>query len=237
MPQGRTVFEDGTPEQNMDSGIFFAYNLDSGRNRPAHLCSTKEFLFAFYGGLLWYLSRLRTTSDRHVRPEDCLFSDDEKWNVYNKLKSPIVDWYISTSANAGEGIPDFSPSPRVGETVSMWAEWGDGLFWHQHGGCSGNAERFFIDARERPVDLTGLPELRAWYDEFDDSDPSVEWPEEKTFAWMRRGWMLACRIRTMMPENVDLFFQWKVFSLKGQECAELPIIVPDGRRLEIKEKL
>lgn len=113
-------------------------------------------------------------------------------------------------------------------------------FWHQRGGCCGNAEKFFVDTENTEIDLTELPELRQWYDEFDKSGPfGVDnWTKEHMDKWLNTGWDLAKTIRVMLPESVDLFYQWKSFKCEGSEWGneEIPIIVPD-QRLYIKKPM
>ena len=83
-----------------------------------------------------------------------------------------------------------------------------------------------------------MPELRQWYDEWESDGPfGVEkWTEEHERTWFQKGWELAKKIRTMLPESVDLYYQWKTFKIEGSEWGyeEIPIIVPDQRLIKRK---
>ena len=113
----------------------------------------------------------------------------------------------------------------------MWAEWGDALFWHQRGGCCGNAESFFVDTDNATIDLSDMPEVRTWYDEFNNRAPEEDWPDEEFVPWLNRGWELAKKIRQRLPLTVDLYYHWKSFAVEGLEfgSVDIPIVVPDGR--------
>ena len=56
-------------------------------------------------------------------------------------------------------------------------------------------------------------------------------------TWYQKGWELAKKIRTMLPESVDLYYQWKTFKIEGSEWGyeEIPIIVPDQRLIQKKK--
>ena len=109
----------------------------------------------------------------------------------------------------------------------MWAEWGGGLFWQ--GKCCGDANGFFIETGCKRIDLTDMPELREWYDEFDNRTPEDVWPKEEYNKWFERGWTLAKLVRKRLPDSVDLFYQWKRYSLSRpiEGNSDIPFIVPN----------
>lgn len=116
----------------------------------------------------------------------------------------------------------------------MWAEWGDGLFWHQRGGCCGNAESFFVDCDNTTISLIDMPEVRKWYDEFDNRPPEEDWPDEEFTSWFNKGWDFAKQIRQRLPLSVDLFYHWKTFVFESDDAKhsiDIPIVVPDDRLL------
>lgn len=108
----------------------------------------------------------------------------------------------------------------------MWAEWGGGLFWQ--GGCCGNAEGFCIENGKTQITLEDIPEIREWYNEFDNRSPEEEWPEEEYNRWFTKGWEFAKLVKKKLPDNVDLFYQWKrmVYSSKNIQ-RDIPLIVPN----------
>lgn len=113
----------------------------------------------------------------------------------------------------------------------MWAEWGDALFWSQQAGCCGNADAFIVDTKNTEIDLSDLPELREWYNHFDSQIPEAEWPDEDYEQWYQEGWELAKKVRERMPPNVDLFYEWKYYSVDDNEFGQksISILVPDNR--------
>ena len=109
----------------------------------------------------------------------------------------------------------------------MWAEWGGGLFWQ--GGCCGDAEGFKIETENKQIVLTDIPEIGEWYNEFDKRTPEDKWPEEDYNRWFAQGWELAKLVRKRLPDNVDLFYQWKctMVPLSVEMHNEIPLIVPN----------
>ena len=67
---------------------------------------------------------------------------EDRWTFYNHIKSSLIEWNYDSKEAYRHVKPKFKETPAVKETVHMWAEWGDALFWHQRGGCCGNAESF-----------------------------------------------------------------------------------------------
>jgi hypothetical protein len=238
-------FEDKEPEWEEydtnscpDIGLFYLYDSGTKSIPVVCICKTKQFLFSLYNGLLAYAARSKSVP---LIGKEWYYADhdddgnptENNWTLYNTIKSQLIEWnYDSGNAAYRHKRPQFKEVPPITETVHMWAEWGDGLFWHQRGGCCGNAEGFFVDAVDERIDLSDLPELRIWYDEFDNSDPCGEWEENTFNSWFQRGWLLAKKVRKRLPESVDLFYHWKAFKLEDNEWSkEIPIIVRDERNI------
>lgn len=221
-----------------DTGLFYIY--DSGKMTISVVCycRTKDFLASLYNGLMYYASRSNHVSligkewfyMDHDEDGNALF---DNWDFYNTIKSPLIEWNHNAKCAFRHERPVFKETPKIKETVHMWAEWGDGLFWHQRGGCCGNAEGFFVDTDNTRVDLSDIPELREWYDEFDMSIPEIGRTKEEYEDWYKRGWELAKKIRMRLPESVDLFYEWKYFPLEGSKWGHdhISILVPDERLL------
>lgn len=238
-------WEDYDANTYPDLGLFYLYDSAEQELPVVCYCKTKQFLFALYNGLLYYSSRTKAIS-KFGNDWYYMDHDDEgkpyfdNWEFYNTLKSTLIEWnYDSDRAYRHEWL-EFKDPSKIQETVHMWTEWGDGLFWHQRGGCSGNAEGFFIDTDGIEIDLSVMPELRQWYDEWELDGPfGVEkWTEEHERTWFQKGWELAKKIRTMLPECVDLYYQWKAFKIEDSEWGyeEIPILVPDQRLIQKKKK-
>lgn len=237
-------WEDYDANTHPDTGLFYLYDSGMYEMPVICYCNTKQLLFVLYNGLLHYSARSKAVpkfgNDWYYMDHDDEGNPEfDNWEFYNTLKSPLIEWNYDSKEAYRHRWPEFREPVQIKETVHMWFEWGDGLFWHQRGGCCGNAEKFFVDTENTEIDLTGLPELRQWYDEFDESGPlGVDnWTKEHMDEWFNRGWDLAKKIRVMLPECVDLFYQWKSCKCEGSEWGneEIPIIVPD-QRLYIKKQ-
>ena len=217
-----------------DSGLFYVYDSATESIPVVCYCQTKQFLYALYMGILEYASRSESIS---LIKDGWYYLDhtQDNWTLYNTIKSPLIEWCIYSDHGYRHIRPSFNKPAKIKETVHMWAEWGDGLFWHQRGGCCGNAEKFFVDTEGTVIDLSSMPEVRQWYDEFDNRAPEVPWPSEDYKAWLNRGWNLATKIRQLLPESVDLFYDWKRFENildKYSMGRDMPYIVPDLRAIK-----
>jgi len=219
-----------------DVGLFYLYDSAVKGIPVVGCCKTKDFLAALYNGLMWYASRSKNAP---LIGKEWYYMDHDddgnpyfnNWDFYNTVKSPLIEWNLYSRFAYRHERPRFKEASEIKETVHMWAEWGDGLFWHQRGGCCGNAEGFFVDTEHTQVNLSDIPDIRKWYDEFDMRDPLADWPDEQFIPWLKKGWELAKIIRTRLPLCVDLFYHWKPFKSENHEweCAEIPFLVPDTR--------
>lgn len=226
-----------------DTGLFYIYYSGLEEIPVVCYCKTKDLISALYNGLMFYASR---TQNAPLIGKEWYytFHDDngdpiyDNWEFYNTLKSSLIEWNHDSKVPYRCKHPKFHDTPQILETVHMWAEWGDALFWHQQGGCCGNADRFFVDTDDTTIDLTDIPELRQWYDEFDNSIPGQERTEEEYEDWYKRGWELAKIVRTKLPASVDLFYQWKFYPIDGAEWGgkKISILVPDERTLIPKKQ-
>lgn len=221
---------------NPDTGLLYIYYSGVEDIPVVCYCKTKDLLSSLYNTLLFYASRSR---NKHLIAKEWYYLDhDEKgaplannWKLYNTIKSPLIEWLLEAKHAYRHRYPQFKATPEIKKTVHMWAEWGDALFWHQRGGCCGNAEAFNIETDDTEIDLSDIPELRAWFNEFGNSDPCESPSNEEFQDWYQRGWELAKIIRTRLPESVDLFYEWKGFPVEGKENKYdvISILVPDAR--------
>ena len=90
-----------------------------------------------------------------------------------------------------------------------------------------------MDTDNTTIDLSDMPEVRTWYDEFNNRAPEEDWDDKDFIPWFNRGWELANKIRQRLPLTVDLYYHWKSFSMEDSEsgCVDIPIVVPDDRLL------
>ena len=219
-----------------DTGLFYLYDSGCASIPVVCYCKTKQFVFALYNSLMYYSSKGKHA---HLIGKEWFYMDhdddgnptEDRWTFYNHIKSSLIEWNYDSKEAYRHVKPKFKETPAVKETVHMWAEWGDALFWHQRGGCCGNAESFFVDTDNATIDLSDMPEVRTWYDEFNNRVPEEDWPDEEFVPWFNRGWELAKKIRQRLPLTVDLYYHWKSFAVEGLEfgSVDIPIVVPDGR--------
>lgn len=110
------------------------------------------------------------------------------------------------------------------ETIWMWAEYGDALFWYRDGGCCGDSKGLVTEYRHKRIDLTGIEGLQAWYNRFDDDNyPAYVWSSEEYRAWIDEGWKYARAVREILPDEIDLLYE---YDEKGT-----PYTVPRSRKV------
>ncbi len=213
--------------------LFWVYDSETEDMPIVCYCETKQLLFALYVGILEFASRSEATSS--IQGGWYYLDDSDNWTLYNTIKSPLIEWLLYSDHAYRHLRPKFNPHPLINETVHMWAEWGDGLFWHQKGGCCGNAEKFFIDTDDTEIDLSSMPEIKEWYDKYENTYyPESPWPKSEYQEWIAQGWELAKKIRLMLPDSVDLFYQWRRFEnipTKYGTGRDMVIIVPNKRTI------
>lgn len=226
----------------LDTGLFYLYDSACKDIPVVCYCRTKQFIFSLYNSLLYYSSRGKYA---HLIGREWFYEDhdddgnptENRWTFYKRLKSPLIEWNYDSTDAFRHKRPKFEETPVVKETVHMYAERGDRLFWNQQGECCGNAESFFVDTNRTKVNLSDMPEVRTWYNQFDGKKTLEEWSEEKFVSWFNQGWKLAKKIRQRLPLSVDLYYHREPFALEDSESGsvDIPIIVPDDRLL-IKRK-
>ncbi len=90
------------------------------------------------------------------------------------------------------------------ETVIMWAEYGDALFWHRAAGCCGDSMSL-VTGSGRVVDLSGVSGLQEWYARFDNAGrPAFQWSAEEFETWRNEGFCYARAVRDLLPDEIDL---------------------------------
>ena len=216
----------------LDTGLFYVYDTISESTPVVCYCHTKQILYALYAGILQFASRSEYT--QLIKDGWYYIDEGDNWRLYNTIKSPLIEWSIYSDHGYRHLRPKFKNPPAIKETVHMWAEWGDALFWHQRGGCCGNADKFFVDTDNAEIDLSSMPEVRIWYDKFDSRSPGVPWDDKEHETWLNKGWELAKKIRMLLPESVDLFFEWRHFENIPDKYGfgrMIPYIVPDLRTI------
>lgn len=158
-------------------------------------------------------------------------------DLYNTIKSPLVEWSIYSDCAYRHLHPTFKPTPKIEEVVHMWPDYGDAIFWAQDGANSGDSSILYTTIRT--IALTPISsELQEWYNEWEGLPNEDEWSNEKEHKiWLFKGWELAKKVRLLLPESVDLFYDWRPYKVPHSIVGfvEIPHIVPDERTL-VKRK-
>jgi len=190
----------------------------------AAIVSLPEFVSSIYNGILNFFAPLpnrKYTEDHIVEmwPAEDGAADDVM-QLYNEVKSPKLEWFIAPKEYAKWFDVDFK-QVRIQKTLLMEARQ-DGLFWDEDNECVGNQEMLHIDGVN--IDLTSLlPDLRKWLEKIPE-------PTSKKYeGWGTRGYLLAQKVRALMPEHVDLFFVNDLVKYKQGHARYK--IVPDMRQV------
>ncbi len=94
------------------------------------------------------------------------------------------------------------------ETIIMWAEYGDALFWHKGSGCCGDSRSLVTDSG-KVIDITDIKGLGEWYARYDDDKyPAYSWTPEEYTSWRKEGWKYTQAIRDLIPDNIDLIYEY-----------------------------
>ena len=215
-------------------GLFTVYDSGVDSMPIRAIVSTRQLVAAFYLSFLTYAATF--TFNDHKKSFTFNWNSDEyediddvdwsvgQWDFYNRFKSRELEWYLYSRYPWRKDIPDFStPAPRIENYVIMWAEWSNALFWC--GRCLGNPDRIYADGKW--IDLSDINGLREWYEEFDNSEPCVEWEKNELEDWMRRGRQFAFEIRRRLPANIDLYYYWMPFIHKIDGMQEPMDLIPN----------
>ena len=195
---------------NPSIGLFYIYFDDTRKIPVQAICNTREFVKSIYLAMLYFCSTGKKCKEEFAQSwyyhenEGC---DPDKlwdnWHFYNTIKSPLLEWDFQSRECYRHCRPKFKSIAPVTETIHMWCEYGDALFWTT-GGCCGTADELWTD--HGSFDLKGIAGLREWYDEFDDN-PSYSWPEKKVAEHRKRGLEFAQKVRAILPDSIDLYYE------------------------------
>ena len=127
------------------------------------------------------------------------------------------------------------------ETIYMWAEYGNALFWHKGQGCCGDS-RSIITRSKRVIDLSGIYGLKEWYARYDDDrHPAYEWSPEEYNSWNEEGQKYALAVRGVLPDIIDLVYGFgngdSILSVprKGKVVPSKPFVSNDRLEDEITD--
>lgn len=163
-------------------------------------CDSRQVIRALYQGLLG-ITRLNLDKDMRAEIADWV---SYRLNIYNKLKSPLVEHYINHSRIYRQ--EDYiTRQYHIKDIITINIDAGADL-WHNDG-CAGGVileDTFEIDNLSIRIDG-----FERWRDEFTEA---VDWATttvEEGFdwsAWHKRGLELAQQLRQQLPNEYDLWY-------------------------------
>ena len=167
----------------------------------------------------------------------------DNWSFYNTVKSPLIEWYLYATECYDEHMPTFKKLPEIKETIQMWCDYGGALFWGRgdspKGACYGDARELYTDTCGT-IDLSAIEGLQEWYDEYDRGPifGEKDYDKERRKQWFERGKEFAMKVRELLPNTIDLFYDdWYPSVEVPQDNAyrfpeRLPMIVYNSHSFE-----
>ena len=219
---------------NQGIGLFYIYDSSNNTMSVQAICYTKEFVKSMYLAMLYMCNCSKDIREVFIKEWYYLENEDsqpsnvlDNWTMYNTIKSPLIEWDLQSDECYRHKRPNFIETLLVNERVHMWAEYGDALFWTT-GGCCGTADEFYTE-KHGTISLKEIEGIREWYDEWDEN-PSYAWPEEKCKAHRARGFELAKKVRAILPDTLDLYYDFWYPAIKTVNnqygiSESLPVIV------------
>lgn len=227
-------------EKYSEIGLFYVYDSSSDSIPLYALCETKDFINSIYLALLalcgnCYNTHFSDFANEWYYDENNLSHGRKYDNMtfYNAIKSSLIEWKICTKNSYWWDSVRFRRMPKIKETISMWCEFGDALFWGRgidgKGGCCGNAESLYTDTTGE-IKLDSIVGLREWYDEWDSASLPDNWTKRQRRDWDKRGYLFALQVRKLLPDTIDLYYyDWypkkKVVREKIEYKERYPMIV------------
>lgn len=240
----------GSKIREPEIGLFYIFEASShGNIFVKAIVDTKEFVTALYLALLDLAAngynRGHSDFGKQWYAPQTLWGRSKRtnWAFYNSMKSSFLEWYIHSGEQYSSFRHLFVRMPPVKETVQMWCDYGEALFWGRgndgHGACIGDAGSFDTYTCGT-IDLSSIEGLREWYDEWNKTSLENILEEENESVgdeWFERGRQLALKVRELLPDTVDLYYyNWyptvEVLQDGDNHFPErIPMIVPNMRSL------
>ena len=225
----------------------------------------KHFINMLYVALLanWYDLNKRLKKDWYPYTKDYEESEDfRKWMRKQPywhqrlLASPLIEWYLQSSDCYSNAKPQFKYDFGCAYMFTMWADFGDSIFWSfPDGGSSGDAT--CIEINDFIFDISDIEGLKEWYAEFHSlsyeyDEIGNDFPEDiieeeitnesklaslqKTREWHIRGFKLAQEVRKRLPMNVMMIYEqsWDVAHGLHYFGRDKGRIIFDPRKLKTK---
>jgi len=187
------------------------------------IVSLPDFVASIYNGILNLFAPLpgrKYTEEEIIESWPAEDGDaDDVMQLYNEVKSPKLEWFLAPKEYGQWFDVDFVKK-QIRDTVLMEAR-PDGLFWNLNNECIGNHDALHIG--DTICSLSKVQDLGQWSSRLFNPDTA------KYDRWLDQGYLLAMKIREVMPVDVDLFFVNN--HLKYNTGRVLYRIVPDMRQV------
>lgn len=159
--------------------------------------------------------------------------------LLDRKPSHLVEWYLSCQEALPKRFPHFKSKPIRKDTLKMWADFADAVFWQ--GTNIGDYNYLHID--DTYIDLSDISSLETWYDDFylltSEDDMHTKPPfaiigEEARQEWHVRGLKIAESLRSRIPQHyVFVYMQsWPLADLTPYFAADCGRIIFDERFIE-----
>lgn len=207
-------------ESHYNIGLFYVYDSATDSIPFYAICDTGEFVLTNYLALLTLSGSLYNGAQSDFKANWYNYENIWKrgrnldnFSFYNGIKSPIIEWnMLSTCKTSGIQPYHFQKTPQIKEAISMWSDYDGGLFWRQDSQsnanrCCGNVQSISTKTAGE-ISLTSIEGLTDWYKEYDVIDLTAQRSFKKWSDWLNRGYELAFQIRKLLPDTIDLFYQY-----------------------------
>ncbi len=229
------------PNQHFGYGIFYLYDSSLDTITAKAIVKIRDLVSIFYMAFLtlaghqgaskkkpldfsreWYYEDYYDDEDDDEGNHDSAILHRNNMSFYNIMKSPRIEWILSDSRR--NWYRQEINKVDVTAVVHMWPEWGDGLFWVADG-CCGNADSFSLEGTT--YDLTSIEGLREWYDDMDNN--GLNWNEDQWNSHKGKGYGLAKKIRNLLPNNIDLYYEWLDYKHEIEGVSKPLRLVPNTK--------
>lgn len=197
-----------------ETGLFYVYNNNPESIPFYAICKTREFVKSFYLGMLKVCGNCYNTQhgdfvhEWYYNENDFRTHKLDNMTFYNKIKSQLLDLYVNSKYPWYYHFC-FRKMPKIKETICMWCDYADALFWGRdkkgYGFCCGDADSFETETAGE-INLESIKGLREWYNEWESVPLPNKWTKKKWNKWYERGYAFALQIREILPDTIDLYY-------------------------------
>ncbi|MCQ2239300.1 MAG: hypothetical protein MJZ73_08715 [Bacteroidaceae bacterium] len=184
-----------------EMGRLWIQKGNSSDNIDSAYVNKREFVKSFYLSLMTELGfniyDIKLSEDSYPEGESLI----KYWIPYNKLKSRIIEWYITDEYYHNYPKPTDDSDLFVCDSYVMFPEYGGCIFWDTMGVGSGDSDTIFArNGHESGISLN-VPGLHKWASYYDCHNESQSYEE-----YWEEGWKYALQVRKQIPKHIDLYY-------------------------------